>query len=111
MDKYIPLFTMEKVCKNCGQTLTEDEFYKSKNMCIYCYKRQARLKKRVEAGRPIRTVAELMAELRTLPADAKVVLCEDYGLYRPTVVEFVRSQFKGNKTVDTDKYNNTIVIV
>lgn len=102
---------MSKICSNCGQTLSDDEFYKTKNMCIYCYKRQVRARKRVESGRPIRTVAELMAELRSLPGDAKIVLCEDYGLYRPTIVEFVRSEFKGNKVADTDKYNNTIVIV
>lgn len=100
---------MEKVCNNCGQTLSEDEFYKTKNVCTYCYKRQARLKKRIEAGRPIKTVAELMAELRSLPGDAKVLLFDDISVYRPISVEFVRSLLKDTK-YDTEEYNNAIII-
>lgn len=99
-----------KVCNNCGQTLSEDEFYKTKNMCIYCYKRQSRLRKRIESGRPIKTVAELMAELRSLPGDAKIVLCDDVSIYRPSTVEFVRSEFKDTE-FDNEEYDNTIVII
>lgn len=102
---------MSKICPNCGQVLPEDEFYKTKNMCIYCYKRKARCNKRIQAGRPIKTVAELMAELRSLPMDAKVVLCNSITVYRPLTVEFVRTEFKGDKKLDTDEYNNTIVII
>lgn len=98
-----------KVCNNCGQTLSEDEFYKTKNMCIYCYKRQSRLRKRIESGRPIKTVAELMAELRSLPQDAKIVLFDDVDIYRPVSVEFVRTVLKDTK-YDTEEYNNTVVI-
>ena len=98
-----------KVCNNCGQTLSEDEFYKTKNMCIYCYKRQSRLRKRIESGRPIKTVGELMAELRSLPQDAKIVLFDDVDIYRPVSVEFVRTVLKDTK-YDTEEYNNTVVI-
>ena len=98
-----------RTCKNCGQIYTTDEFYKSKGMCIYCYKRKVRRKKRVEAGRPIKTVAELMAELRSLPGDAKILLFDDVDVYRPTSVEFVRNILKGTK-YDTEEYDNTIII-
>lgn len=98
-----------KVCNSCGQTLSEDEFYKTKNMCIYCYRRQSRLRKRIESGRPIKTVAELMAELRSLPGDAKILLFDDVDVYRPTSVEFVRNILKGTK-YDTEEYDNTIII-
>lgn len=100
---------MEKVCNNCGQTLSEDEFYKTKNMCIYCYKRKMRREKRIETGRPIKTVGELMAELRSLPADAKVMLFDDIGLYRPISIEFVRHILKNTK-FDTEEYDNTVII-
>lgn len=100
-----------KICNNCGQVLSEDEFYKTKNMCIYCYKRKARLNKRIIQGKPIQTVGELIKELISLPSDAKVVLCDDITVYKPTTVEFVRSTFKGDKELDTDKYDNTVVIV
>lgn len=109
MCKAFPFFTMNKVCPNCGQVLPEDEFYKTKNMCIYCYKRRARLNKRIQAGRPIKTVAELMAELRSLPGDAKIFLFDDIDIYRPTSVEFVRSILKDTK-YDTEEYDNTIII-
>ena len=110
MYKTFPLFfTMEKVCNNCGQTLSEDGFYKTKNMCIYCYKRQARLKKRIEAGRPIKTVGELIKELISLPEDTKVFLFDDISVYRPTSVEFIRSLLKDTK-YDTDEFNNSIII-
>lgn len=98
-----------KVCKNCGQTLSEDEFYKTKNMCVYCYKRKMRRIKRIEAGKPIKTVAELMAELRSLPGDAKIFLFDDIDIYRPTSVEFVRSILKNTK-YDTKEYDNAIII-
>lgn len=100
---------MSKVCPNCGQVLPEDEFYKTKNMCIYCYKRRARLNKRIQAGRPIKTVAELMAELRSLPGDAKIFLFDDIDIYRPISVEFVRSILKDTK-YDTEEYDNAIII-
>lgn len=100
---------MSKVCPNCGQILPEDEFYKTKNMCIYCYKRKARCNKRIQAGRPIKTVAELMAELRSLPGDAKIFLFDDIDIYRPTSVEFIRSILKNTK-YDTKKYDNAIII-
>ena len=106
----LPLFfIMKKVCMNCGQTLSEDEFYKTKNMCIYCYKRKMRREKRIEAGRPIKTVAELMAELRSLPGDAKVLLFDDITVYRPVSIEFVRTVLKNTK-YDTEEYNNTVII-
>lgn len=98
-----------KICNNCGQIYTTDEFYKTKNMCIYCYKRKVRREKRIEAGRPIKTVAELMAELRSLPPHAKVLLFDDVDVYRPTSVEFVRTILKGTK-YDTEEYDNTVVI-
>lgn len=78
-------------------------------MCIYCYKRQVRLNKRIEAGKPIKNVGELMAELRSLPADSKVMLFDDIGLYKPTSVEFVRYTLKDTE-FDTKKYDNTVVI-
>lgn len=68
-----------------------------------------RREKRIEAGRPIKTVAELMAELRSLPGDAKVFLFDSISVYRPISVEFVRSLLKDTK-YDTEEYNNTIVI-
>lgn len=98
-----------KVCDNCGQTLSEDEFYKTKNMCIYCYKRKVRRNRRIQSGRPIKTVGELMAELRSLPQDAKIVLFDDVDLYKPVSVEFVRTVLKDTK-YDTEEYNNTVVI-
>lgn len=100
---------MDKVCDNCGQTLPEDEFYKTKNMCIYCYKRKVRRNRRIQSGRPIKTVGELMAELRSLPQDAKIVLFDDVDMYRPVSVEFVRTVLKDTK-YDTEEYNNTVVI-
>lgn len=78
-------------------------------MCIYCYKRKARCNKRIQAGRPIKTVAELMAELRSLPGDAKIFLFDDIDIYRPTSVEFIRSILKNTK-YDTKKYDNAIII-
>jgi len=98
-----------KTCIRCNQTMPESEFYNHKNMCIYCYKRQARLNKRIESGKPIKTVGELMAELRSLPADAKVMLFDDIGLYRPISIEFVRHILKNTK-FDTEEYDNTVVI-
>lgn len=98
-----------KTCKNCGQTLSEDEFYKSKNMCIYCYKRKTRREKRIKESRPIRTVGELMAELRSLPADAKIFLFDEIDVYRPMSVEFIRSVLKNTK-YDTEEFDNTVVI-
>ena len=99
-----------KICNNCGQTYTTDEFYKSKGMCIYCYKRKVRRNKRIQSGKPIKTVSELMAELRSLPPHTKVVLCTDIGFYQPSIVEYVREIYKDNKKFDIDKYENTIVI-
>ena len=98
-----------KVCNNCGHTLSEDEFYKTKNMCVYCYKRKVRREKRIEEGRPIRTVGELMAELRSLPADTKIFLFDNIDVYRPMSVEFVRSVLKNTK-YDTEEFDNTVVI-
>ena len=98
-----------KICKNCGQTLPEDEFYKTKNMCVYCYKRKMRREKRIKEGRPIKTVGELMAELRSLPQDAKIVLFDEVGIYSPISVEFIRSVLKNTK-YDAEEYDNTIVI-
>lgn len=100
---------MEKVCNNCGQTISEDEFYKTKNMCVYCYKRKVRRNKRIQSGRPIKTVGELMVELRSLPQDAKIVLFDDVDMYKPVSVEFVRTVLKDTK-YDTKEYNNTVVI-
>ena len=65
--------------------------------------------KRIEAGKPIKTVAELMAELRSLPGDAKIFLFDDVDIYRPTSIEFVRSILKNTK-YDTEEYDNTIII-
>ena len=98
-----------KICDNCGQTLSEDEFYKTKNMCIYCYKRKVRRNRRIQSGRPIKTVGELMAELRSLPQDAKIVLFDNVDMYKPVSVEFVRTVLKDTK-YDTKEYNNTVVI-
>lgn len=98
-----------KVCDNCGQTLSEDEFYKTKNMCIYCYKRKVRRNRRIQSGRPIKTVGELMAELRSLPQNAKIVLFDNVDMYRPVSVEFVRTVLKDTK-YNTEEYNNTVVI-
>lgn len=102
---------MTKICNNCGQILPEDEFYKTKNVCMRCYKRQMRGEKRIKEGRRITTVAELIAELRTIPGDAEIVLCDDMSLYHPVTVEFVRKAFKGYKDYDIDLYNNVVVIV
>ena len=98
-----------KVCNNCGHALSEDEFYKTKNMCVYCYKRKMRREKRIKEGKPIKTVGELMAELRSLPQDAKIVLFDDVDLYKPVSIEFVRAVLKDTK-YDTEEYDNTIVI-
>ena len=98
-----------KICNVCGQTLSKYEFYKSKNMCVYCYKRKVRREKRIKAGKPIRTVRELMEELRSLPPDAKLFLFDSINAYRPSSVEFVRHLLKNTK-YDTDKFNNSIVI-
>lgn len=78
-------------------------------MCVYCYKRKVRREKRIKEGRPIKTVGELMAELRSLPQDAKIILFDDVSTYRPVSVEFVRSVLKDTK-YDVEEYNNTIVI-
>lgn len=68
-----------------------------------------RREKRIEAGRPIKTVAELMAELRSLPGDAKVFLFDSISVYRPVSVEFVRSLLKDTK-YDIKEYDNAIII-
>ena len=65
--------------------------------------------KRIESGKPIKTVAELMAELRSLPGDAKIFLFDDIDVYRPMSVEFVRSVLKNTK-YDTEEFDNTVVI-
>ena len=100
-----------KKCKRCGQLLPEDEFYSGKNICVYCHRRKQRTIRRIQDGRTIKTVAELMAELRSFPPDAEIALSDDISLYHPSLVEYVRDQFKGNKDYDIDLYNNVLIIV
>lgn len=98
-----------KICKNCGCSFSTDEFYGSKNICIYCYKRRIRRNNRIKDGRPIKTVGELIKELISLPEDTKVFLFDDISVYRPTSVEFIRTILNGTK-YDTDEFNNSIII-
>ena len=93
-----------KICKVCGQKLSTDEFYTSKNICIYCYKRKARLNRRIAEGKPIKTVKELINELVSLPQDAKVLLFDDIGVYRPVSIEFAKN------ILNDKEYSNAIII-
>lgn len=100
-----------KKCIKCHRTLPKVDFYEEKNICKACYKRWIRRKTRIDKGIPIKTVSELIRELSSLPYDSKIALCTDIKLYQPTIVEFVREIYKGNKEYDTNKYDDVIIIV
>lgn len=99
-----------RTCIKCNRNLPKTDFYEEKNICKSCYKRWIRRKARIEKGKSIRTVGDLIKELSSLPYDSKIVLCTDIGFYQPSIVEYVREIYKDNKKFDIDKYENTIVI-
>lgn len=100
-----------KLCIKCKRVLSEVDFYEEKNICKSCYKRWIRRKARIEKGKPIQTIGELIRELSSLPYDSQIALCTDIDFYQPTTVEFIREVYKGNKNFDKDEYNNVVVIV
>ena len=50
-----------------------------------------------------------MAELRSLPADAKIFLFDEIDVYRPISIEFIRSVLKNIK-YDTKEFDNSVII-
>lgn len=100
-----------KTCIKCNRNLPKADFYEEKNICKSCYKRWVRRKARIEKGKPIRTVGDLIRELSSLPYDSQITLCTDVDFYQPTTVEFIREIYKRNKKYDIDKYNNVVVII
>lgn len=105
--------TLEKLKINMTQEEykeLQEKYYIATNILNQIGNAKRELKLYTSYGADILTPCQINNLKVSLPGDAKIVLCDDVSIYRPSTVEFVRSEFKGTE-FDNEEYDNTIVII